>query len=71
MAGRDEVVDDSEIVDIFESATEPVLTTKEVANEIGFSLTGARKRLAKLESRGIIKKKKAGNSSIWWLEEDR
>jgi len=71
MAGRKNTVSDSEIVSIFEDSGDPVLTTSEVAEELGFSLAGARKRLYRLEEKGVLSKKKAGNSPVWWVSEDK
>ncbi|TKX80266.1 hypothetical protein [Halorubrum sp. SD626R] len=68
MAGRKETVSDSEIVNLFEETTDPVLTTSEVAEELEFTLTGARKRLYALEDEGVLRMKKAGNSPVWWLD---
>ena len=69
MAGRKETVSDEEILDIFADQSDPVLTTSEIADELDFTLTGARKRLYKLEEEGYIKYKKAGNSQVWWVED--
>ena len=70
MAGRKQTISDSEIIFLFENSVEPVLTTSEVADELDFTLTGARKRLYSLEEEGVLKMKRAGNSPVWWLDED-
>ncbi|PHQ38026.1 hypothetical protein DJ69_13905 [Halorubrum persicum] len=70
MAGRKETISDKEILIILRSATDPVLTTSEVAEETGFSLNGIRKRLYSLEEKGLVNEKKAGNSPVWWITED-
>ncbi|TKX45176.1 winged helix-turn-helix domain-containing protein [Halorubrum sp. ARQ200] len=70
MAGRKETISDKEILIILKSATDPVLTTSELADETGFSLNGIRKRLYSLEEKGLVDEKKAGNSPVWWITED-
>jgi len=69
MAGRKETVSDEEILFIFSTQSDPFLTTSEVAEELDFTLTGARKRLYSLEESGYLKSKKAGNSPVWWLSD--
>ncbi|WP_281193981.1 winged helix-turn-helix transcriptional regulator [Halorubrum sp. F4] len=70
MAGRKETISDEEILKIFRSSSDPVLTTSELAGETDFSLNGIRKRLYSLEERGLINKKKAGNSPVWWITDE-
>ncbi|MUW13740.1 hypothetical protein GJ633_03005 [Halorubrum sp. CBA1125] len=70
MAGRKETVTDEEIISLFRNSDDPVLTTAEVADELGFTLTGARKRLYSLEKVGNLSMKKAGNSPVWWIDEE-
>ena len=70
MAGRKETVSDREIISIFQRSPDPFLTTAEVAEELDFTLTGARKRLYSLENDGLLQSKKAGNSPVWWVSED-
>ena len=70
MAGRKETISDREILEIFKSSSDPILTTSELADETGFSLNGIRKRLYALEERGLVRKKKAGNSPVWWISNE-
>ncbi|MFC7205273.1 winged helix-turn-helix domain-containing protein [Haloferax namakaokahaiae] len=67
MAGRKPTVSDEEIISIFKSHEDPFLSTSEVAEELGFSQQGTLKRLQSLEKDGVLQKKKAGGSLIWWL----
>ncbi|GAA4978455.1 hypothetical protein QTL95_09345 [Rhizobium sp. S152] len=67
MAGRKETVSDDEILRLFLESPDPFLVTNEIADQLGFSNTGARKRLYSLAEEGYIEFKKAGNSPAWWL----
>jgi DNA-binding Lrp family transcriptional regulator len=57
MAGRKETVSDREILQIFEDATDPFLSTSEVADGLDFSNEGARKRLYSLAEEGLLQYK--------------
>ncbi|WP_144049502.1 hypothetical protein [Halorubrum salipaludis] len=70
MAGRKETVSDEEILSIFMESSDPFMTTAEIAEELDFTLTGARKRLYGLEENGLLNSKKAGNSPVWWISEN-
>jgi len=67
MAGRKETVSDEEILQLFEEASDPVLTTSEVADYLDFSKEGARKRLYNLADDGKLDYKKAGRNPVFWL----
>ena len=67
MAGRKETVSDDEILQIFVESPDPFLVTSEIADQLGFSNTGARKRLYNLAEQDYLDYKKAGNSPAWWL----
>lgn len=52
---------------MFLEASDPVLTTKEVANAIGLGGRGTYERLLQLESEGEIVRKKVGEkAAVWW-----
>lgn len=68
--GREETVNDSEILQLFLETDDPVLFTGEVADEIGFSNQGALPRLHDLEDRGLLNSKDGGRSIVWWITED-
>ena len=70
MAGREETVDDKEILRMFESADDPFLFTGEVADEFGFSNHGISKRLKQLASDGLLNVKRSGKVPGWWISED-
>ncbi|WP_247729895.1 hypothetical protein [Halovivax limisalsi] len=69
MAGRDETVDDIEILEFVESTSDPVATTAEVAEAFGFSNSGMLKRLHPLEDASLLHSKKAGRTLVWWITE--
>lgn len=69
VAGRKPTVSDDEILDIFREHSDPALSTAEVADILEFSKSGARKRLNSLSESGDLRKKRAGESQIWWLPE--
>lgn len=67
MAGREETVDDRDILRIFLGASDPFLFTGEVADELGFSNHGASKRLRQLVDDGYLNVKRSGRIPAWWL----
>lgn len=70
MGGRKETVSDEEILRHFMESEDPVLSTTEVADRLGFSNSGAWTRLDNLEDRGLIFNKKVGQTNIWWISSD-
>ncbi len=70
MAGRDETVDDIEILRFIQESSDPVVTTAEVANPFDFSNTGMLKRLHSLVDQDLLESKEAGRTIVWWLTED-
>lgn len=65
--GREPTVTDDEILEAFESASDPVLTTVELASELSLGRRGMLDRLKELEAKGVLKSKKAGaRSLVWW-----
>jgi predicted ArsR family transcriptional regulator len=65
--GRKETVSDDEILRLFVETSDPILSTAEVADELGFSKTGARDRLYQLVEEGRLEYKRIGNSPAFWL----
>lgn len=70
MVGRKPDVKDKEIIEVLEQASDPVLSTSEVAERLPIKPNGTQKRLKSLQSDGDISGKKAGNSWIWWIAKD-
>lgn len=65
--GRTPEVTDKEILHVFHSSSEPILTTSEVATNLDITHRGVRDRLEKLENDGVLKSKKVGAKAIvWW-----
>lgn len=73
--GRPRREEHSDFVEVFretdaahdESVTSPVLTTKELTDELDLAERSVRRRLDQMHERGILNKKKAGQASVWWL----
>jgi predicted ArsR family transcriptional regulator len=65
--GRTPDISDEEILDVFRSSSEPVLSTSEVAANFEITHRGVRDRLEKLEEKGVLESKKVGARAIvWW-----
>lgn len=65
--GRKPRITDEEILDVFRSSTDPVLTTGEVASEVDITHRGVRDRLEQLEEEGKVRSKKVGaRAMVWW-----
>lgn len=67
--GREREVSDDEILQVFHEASEPVLTTMEVADKIGFAQRGTFERLTKLVEEDSLRRKDAGSNAVWWSPE--
>ncbi|WP_117370025.1 helix-turn-helix transcriptional regulator [Natrarchaeobaculum sulfurireducens] len=67
MAGREETIDDKQILDYIERSPDPVTTTAEIADNFGFSNTGILKRLHPMRDDGYLKSKEAGRTYVWWI----
>ena len=69
--GRRPTVSDDDILSVFEQASDPVLTTQEVASEIDIGHRGTYDRLKKLADEDLLKMKKVGDSgAVWWYPSD-
>lgn len=65
--GRKPRITDEEILDVFRSSSDPVLTTREVASEVDITHRGVRDRLEQLEEEGKVMSKKVGaRAMVWW-----
>ncbi|ELZ06170.1 hypothetical protein C482_00070 [Natrialba chahannaoensis JCM 10990] len=65
--GRKPTVTDDDILDVFRSSSDPVLTTSEVASNFDITHRGVRDRLEKLEREGVLDSKKVGaRGMVWW-----
>jgi DNA-binding Lrp family transcriptional regulator len=70
MAGRKPDVTDEEIIAVLEQATDPVLSTNEVVDQLPIKSNATQIRLKELRSEGRIKGKQAGRSWIWWVDDE-
>jgi len=67
--GRKPTVSDDEILDVFSKASDPVLTTQEIAEQIGIGRRGTFDRLRKLADEGSVEMKKVGETgAVWWSQ---
>lgn len=65
--GRKPRVSDDDILDVFRQASDPVLTTSEVADRVDIGHRGTYDRLQKLADEGVLEMKKVGDSgAVWW-----
>ena len=65
--GRRPEFSNKEILAVFQSSSDPVLTTSEIASQFEITHRGVRDRLEKLEEDGQIKSKKVGaRAKVWW-----
>ena len=65
--GRRPEFTDDEILAVFRSSSDPVLTTSEVASQFDVTHRGVRDRLERLEEDGQLKSKKVGaRAKVWW-----
>lgn len=66
---RDE--QDPAILEVFARADQPVLTTKEIAEELdNIKLKQTRRRLRDLVDEGVLATRKPSRDRIWWLVEE-
>lgn len=65
--GRPPEVSDKDILEVFTSSTDPVLTATEVADPLSIGRRGILTRLENLESQGLLRSKDVGaRSTVWW-----
>lgn len=63
-------MEDREILRFFYDSEDPFQFTGEVADFLGFSNNGARKRLRALERKGLLNSKTGGRVPAWWLADE-
>jgi len=65
--GRPPRITDDQILTVFRSSSDPVLTTGEVASQFEITHRGIRDRLEKLDEQSVLKSKKVGaRAKVWW-----
>ncbi|WP_408959207.1 hypothetical protein [Natrinema sp. 74] len=67
MVGREETVDDKQILEFVEASSDPIVTTAEVADHFEFSNSGILKRLHPLSDSNLLGSKEAGRTYVWWI----
>ncbi|WP_439028495.1 helix-turn-helix domain-containing protein [Haloarchaeobius sp. DT45] len=70
MGGRKPTVSDFEILSIFTSSGEHVLSASEVTDELPIGQTGTYRRLKSLSERGLLETKKVGQGRAWWITDE-
>jgi len=66
--GRNPRVTDTDLLDVFRSTTDPVLSTAEVADAVPIKRRGTLNRLRRLEEEGRLESKRiGGRNTVWWL----
>lgn len=71
MGGRKETVSDDKILRFIRDHEDPVVTTGEVQEYLGFSSSGGTlKRLKSLADDDLIDFKKSGKVPMWWITEE-
>lgn len=65
--GRSPDVEDVQFIDVLRSREDPVLTTKEIAQELPIGERAVIKRLTTLHNRGLVERKDVGGNSVWWV----
>lgn len=70
--GRKPRVTDEDLLDVFRSTADPVLSTAEVAEQVPIKRRGTLNRLQGLEEDGVLESKQiGGRNTVWWLLEER
>jgi hypothetical protein len=66
--GRKPRVTDDEILQLFENATDPVLSTAEVTEQLPIKRSATYKRLSALRDGGqLAGKNVGGKNTVWWI----
>lgn len=68
--GRNPRVSDEEIIEVFQNAKTPVLTTSMAAEEVSIGKRALLNRLNDLEERNILNRMDVGaRGQVWWLSD--
>ncbi len=69
--GRKPRVTDKDLLDVFRSTSDPVLSTAEVADAVPIKRRGTLNRLQVLEEDGHLESKLiGGRNTVWWLVDE-
>jgi len=70
MSGRKPRVTDEEILDVFWSTSDPVLSTAEVAESLPIERRSVFNRLQQLEEDDLLESKEiGGRNRVWWVSD--
>jgi len=70
--GRKPRATDEDLLDVFRSTSDPVLSTAEVADAVPIKRRGTLNRLQALEEDGALESKQiGGRNTVWWLVDER
>lgn len=68
MSGDTQAENDARYLGAMISHPDPVVTSNEIAGELGVSQQAAHQKLEGLEERDLVKSKKVGaRARVWWL----
>lgn len=69
--GPDPSVTDEELLKVFQDAEDPVLSTREVAEQVSLSRRSVYDRLVALRDGGKLEGKRVGGrNNIWWVPDE-
>jgi len=69
--GRSQRLEDDDFLRAIALSPDPVVTAKEIGQQLNYSTDGARDRLEKLEEKGLVQSREVGaRAMIWWLTDD-
>lgn len=73
MAGRKPSVSPKEVIQAMALHPEPVVTPKDIHEDLGLTSDGARERMNSLAEEGYLEKKKVGSSAVvyWFTDTGR
>lgn len=66
-AGQAPKTSDVEVLETVKQSEHRFLATSEIAESVGVSTQAARKRLDRIQQRGDLDSRVAGNVRIWWV----
>lgn len=61
-----ETVSPSNVLDVFETVTGPVVMASDVATALDCSTETARRKLQSLYEEGVVDRRKTGRTVVWW-----
>lgn len=63
-----ETVSPEDVVEVLYRAADPVMSAKEIGDQLGRSSESARQKLSQLAEQGRVERKKVGAGAVvWWL----